>query len=106
MSPKTKRKAASEVPLNSRCRTPRTRRSQREVLLELLRAAARRSAWLSLNEMARETNFPHASISAQLRHLRKPKHGSWKIERQRRDWVALQLVWEYRLAGKTRRVRR
>jgi len=106
MNPKTTRKAASAIRLTSRYRTLRTRRSQRDVLLELLRMAARRSAWLTLDEMARETNFPQASISAQLRHLRKREHGSWKIERQRREWVALQLVWEYRLAGKARRARK
>ena len=54
-------------------------RSQREVLLELLRSAVQRDAWLTLDEMARETNFPQASISAQLRHLRKLRYGAWKM---------------------------
>ena len=72
-------------------------RTQREVLLELLRSAAQRDAWLTLDEMAGETNFPQASISAQLRHLRKPRYGAWKIERQQRKWVGCRMIWEYRL---------
>lgn len=49
--------------------------SQPEVLLDLLRSAVERDAWLTLDEMAGETKLPPASISAQLRHLRKPQYG-------------------------------
>ena len=57
-------------------------RSQREVLLDLLRCAVVRDDWMTLDEMAKETSFPPASISAQLRHLRKPRYGAWTIERR------------------------
>jgi len=43
--------------------------------------------WRTFREIAEELN-PHwseASISAQLRHLRKPKFGSYKVNRKRRE---------------------
>ena len=38
---------------------------------------------------------PEASISAQLRHLRKPRFGSHKIERRRAEQN--EALWEYRM---------
>jgi hypothetical protein len=38
--------------------------------------------WHALAEIAERTGDPPASVSAQLRHLRKPQHGSWIIERR------------------------
>jgi len=75
----------------------RRRRTQREVLLEVLRIAAQYETWVSLAELAENTKFPPASISAQLRHLRKEKYGAWKVERRKPTWVTEELVWEYRL---------
>lgn len=40
------------------------------------------SKWRSLQEMSDLTGDPQASISAQLRHLRKPRFGSWNVERK------------------------
>ena len=37
--------------------------------------------WLTLSEIAKATGDPEASISAQLRHLRKPRFGSHTIEK-------------------------
>ena len=73
-------------------------RSQRETLLMVLRLAAQYETWVTLAELAAKTNFPPASISAQLRHLRKEKYGGWAVEKRRREWVTEELVWEYRLA--------
>ncbi|HXJ11846.1 MAG TPA: hypothetical protein VNH19_06195 [Candidatus Limnocylindrales bacterium] len=73
-------------------------RTQRETLLTVLRLAAGYGQWVTLAELAGKTKFPPASISAQLRHLRKPKYGAWGIEKRRREWVTEELVWEYRLA--------
>ena len=42
------------------------------------------------------TIFPEASISAQLRHLKKPRFGSYQLQKRRRDGAGL---WEYRLLG-------
>ena len=52
--------------------------------------------WRSLNEINEETGDPPASISAQLRHLRKPRFGSHIVDKRRRgdDTTGL---WEYRL---------
>lgn len=38
--------------------------------------------WYTLAEIAAKTEDPEASISAQLRHLRKPRFGSHVIERE------------------------
>lgn len=38
--------------------------------------------WRTLDAISKQTGDPHASISAQLRHLRKPKFGEHKVERQ------------------------
>ena len=73
------------------------RRPQRETLLGVLRIAAQYETWVSLAELADKTRFPPASISAQLRHLRKEKYGAWKVERRRREWVSDELIWEYKL---------
>jgi len=75
----------------------RQRRTQREVLLMVLRVAAEYDFWVTLAELAEKTKFPPASISAQLRHLRKAEYGAWKVERRKRDWVTDGLVWEYKL---------
>jgi hypothetical protein len=37
--------------------------------------------WYSLKEIAEKTGDPEASISAQLRHLRKPRFGAHLVER-------------------------
>ncbi|HEV2101671.1 MAG TPA: hypothetical protein VGR58_02730 [Candidatus Acidoferrum sp.] len=73
-------------------------RPQRETLLMVLRIAAQYETWVTLAELAAKTKFPPASISAQLRHLRKAQYGGWSIEKRRREWVTEELVWEYRLA--------
>ena len=73
-------------------------RTQRETLLMVLRLAAEYEQWVTLAELAGKTKFPPASISAQLRHLRKAEYGGWGIEKRRRAWVTEELVWDYRLA--------
>ena len=40
--------------------------------------------WRTLGEIAQETHDPEASISAQLRHLRKPRFGSHLVDKRRR----------------------
>ena len=52
--------------------------------------------WRTLDEIHRRTNDPHASISAQLRHLRKPRFGSHIVERRARGDRS-QGLYEYRL---------
>jgi DNA-binding IclR family transcriptional regulator len=73
-------------------------RTQRETLLTVLRLAAGYEQWLTLAELAEKTRFPPASLSAQLRHLRKPKYGAWEVEKRRREWEKEEVVWEYGLA--------
>lgn len=51
--------------------------------------------WRTLQEIADATGDPHASISAQLRHLQKPRFGAYVVEKRRRS--PLSGTWEYRL---------
>ena len=52
--------------------------------------------WRTLREIEVETGYPQASISAQLRHLRKAKFGSHIIEKRKRGY-ADQGLFEYQL---------
>jgi transcriptional antiterminator len=77
--------------------------TQLEVLRGVLLLAAQSESWMTLEELARKTKFPEASISAQLRHLRKEEYGAYLVEKRRRGWQealrtnAMDRVWEYRL---------
>jgi hypothetical protein len=51
--------------------------------------------WRTLREIALRTHDPEASISAQLRHLRKPRFGGYIIEKRNRGDRARGL-YEYR----------
>lgn len=53
-------------------------------------------AWRTLGEIEAETGDPQASISAQLRHLRKRRFGAFVIEKRRRGADDTGL-FEYRL---------
>jgi hypothetical protein len=59
--------------------------TQLEVIAEVMLAAFNRGEWLSLAEIEERTGYPSASISAQLRHLRKKKFGGHKVEKRRRS---------------------
>lgn len=54
--------------------------------------------WMTLREIAALTNYGEASISAQLRHLRKPHFGGYVIAKRRRGPFT-NGAWEYRIAG-------
>jgi len=77
--------------------------TQLEVLRGVLALAAQYDSWMTLAELARKTNFPEASISAQLRHMRKAEHGGYRVEKRRRPWEealktnTTERVWEYRV---------
>ena len=45
---------------------------------------ARVGRWLTLGEINAALGYPEASISAQLRHLRKPSCGSYQVDKRRR----------------------
>ena len=79
-------------------------RTQRELIRVVMLSAAECGAWLTLRQLAAITRYGEASISAQLRHLRKPPFGGYVLEKRRRPGVAAnQGVWEYRLLRPARR---
>ena len=56
----------------------------------------RDSKWRTLEEIQDVSKDPQASISAQLRHLRKERFGSYTIEKRTRG-ARENGLWEYRL---------
>lgn len=59
---------------------------QHEVIRDLMLDGCART----LGEIAEATDYPEASISAQLRHLRKPKFGGYTVTKKRREpWSGL-----------------
>lgn len=79
------------------------RRRQRDVLCAVMLSASQCDTWLTLDELAKLTLYPPASISAQLRHLRKPQFGGYQVEKRQREFGRAMrgedfgTVWEYRL---------
>jgi hypothetical protein len=81
-------------------------RSQREVIRDVMLSAAECDTWLTLGELRALTRYGEASISAQLRHLRKAEYGGYEVIKRHRDGAAPErrmadargeCVWEYRL---------
>jgi hypothetical protein len=64
--------------------------------LERVYSVLKLGAWLTLPELNELTGDPVSSISAQLRHLRKPEHGSHTIKKRRRG-ESRRGLFEYRL---------
>ncbi len=88
-------------------------RRQRDVLRDVMLSAAQCGAWLTLRELARLTHYGEASISAQLRHLRKPEYGAFVLDKRRREEEEVGRIaeqgplWEYQLRrGRRSKVRR
>lgn len=88
--------------------------TQLAAIRELMQRSFARGIWLTLGEIADVTEFAEASISAQLRHLRKPRHGGHRVEKRRRRphgaavaapniWDARRgpVIWEYRVLPAT-----
>jgi hypothetical protein len=81
--------------------------TQREVLRDVMLAAGKYGAWMTLHELARLTRYGETSISAQLRHLRKAKCGGYVLEKRVRKPEVVSseehfVVWEYRLTERRR----
>jgi hypothetical protein len=68
---------------NVRC--GKSRETQLRSIRDLMLAAARSGSWLTLREIAGLTEVGEASVSAQLRHLRKRRHGCHLVEKRRRS---------------------
>lgn len=82
-------------------------RSQREVIRDVMLAAAQCDTWLTLGELRALTRYGEASISAQLRHLRKLENGGYEVVKRHREGAATphatkdgrgECVWEYHVA--------
>jgi biotin operon repressor len=58
--------------------------------------------WMTLRELGELTGYGEASISAQIRHLRKEQFGGFLVAKRRRGMEA-RGVWEYRILGRAER---
>lgn len=103
------RRAASRSATRGRPATGRRRR-QRDVLCDVMLSASQCETWLTLDELAKLTHYPPASISAQLRHLRKPEFGAYELDKRTRVSGKILrgedfgTVWEYQLRRPVRRI--
>ena len=85
-------------------------RTQRDVVRDVMLSANECGAWLTLAELRAMTRYPETSISAQLRHLKKPQFGNYELEKQPRTSAGLAdghgVEWEYRLTLRRRVMRK
>jgi hypothetical protein len=81
-------------------------RSQREIIRDVMLSAADCETWLTLGELRALTRYGEASISAQLRHLRKTENGGYDVTKRHREGASPDrpgtdgrgdCVWEYRI---------
>ena len=81
-------------------------RSQREIIRDVMLSAADCETWLTLGELRALTRYGEASISAQLRHLRKTENGGYEVVKRHREGASPErpgtdgrgeCVWEYRM---------
>ena len=66
-------------------------RKQHEVIRDFMLG----NGWKTLAEIEKATLYPQASISAQLRHLRKERFGGFAVDKRRRSPG----TWEYHVSG-------
>lgn len=69
--------------------------TQREVIRDQMLRWNR--AWFTLSELERRLGYPQASISAQLRHLRKQRFGGYNVEKRRCRFPPNAGTWEYQV---------
>ena len=86
---------------------PRCLRRQRDVLCDVMLSAGQCETWLTLHELGRLTGYGEASVSAQLRHLRKPEFGGYEVDKRQRSVGSTVHgesgpLWEYRLRRRVR----
>jgi hypothetical protein len=81
-------------------------RSQREIIRDVMISAAECETWLTLGELRALTRYGEASISAQLRHLRKSENGGYEVVKRHREGASPErpgtdgrgeCIWEYRI---------
>jgi len=81
-------------------------RSQREIIRDVMLSAGDCETWLTLGELRALTRYGEASISAQLRHLRRTENGGYEVVKRHREGASPErpgtdgrgeCVWEYRI---------
>ena len=83
-----------ELTFDGPCYDPALDRERLTKQIGLIFDLVKDGLWRSLKQIADITGFPEASISAQLRHLRKPRFGGHVVEKRRIKDTG---TWVYRL---------
>jgi len=73
---------AGQLPQPQGREAPEFRITQRDRVLDCLLLSGAEQRWLTLAEISEATGDPPASISAQIRHLRKRQFGAYRIEKR------------------------
>lgn len=68
--------------------------------LDNVKQILERGHWYTLREIANQTGYPEASISARIRDLRKPHKFGLLIERRRKPGCEERGIFQYRMARK------
>lgn len=76
---------------------PRFDRERLTTQLARIRDLMLDGAWRTLREIEAATGYPAASVSAQLRHLRKARFGAYRVTKRRRG-AATAGLFEYHVA--------
>lgn len=71
-------------------------RRQKDVICDVISVASGNGVWLTLDELAKLTHYPPASISSQLRKLRQEDYVLDKRMRALSDESG-GVIWEYQL---------
>jgi hypothetical protein len=79
------------------------------MLCDVMLGAGQCETWLTLHELSRLTGYGEASVSAQLRHLRKPRYGGFLVNKRVRAMDEVIRgdrgpVWEYQLRRTMQRI--
>src|SRR5581483_8145598 len=93
---------AAAARASRRARTGACGKAAALTLRDVMLSAAECATWLTLHELSQLTRYGEASISAQLRHLRKQEFGGYFLEKRLRRGAHVAPrehgpVWEYQL---------
>ena len=66
---------------------------QMDRIRDFMLGLGKRGLWLTLREISLDLSYPEASVSAQLRHLKKARFGGYQMNKRRRS----KGTWEYQV---------
>ena len=89
----------ANLDFNGPCYDPKLDKDRLTHQIKRIYDCMKDGTWRTLDEIYAQTGDPPASISAQLRHLRKERFGGYEVEKRRRG-IETRGLWEYKLNTK------